>query len=156
MAISYQWNDPHNRVLKKTDDSTTPDTVTYVPAVRGLPEFNYYRAWAAQDGQDVIPFRPSGYTGTVAEAKATRLRILRQETMDYCRSKNYDYWLMRSAVDENWTFAHSGGGEQETVTDAIEAVFTTATTFETAINGSSDIDAIRASTVDFVAGTHSL
>jgi len=70
--------------------------------------------------------------------------------------KNYDYWLMRSAVDENWTFAHSGGGDQETVTDAIEAVFTTATAFETAINGSSDIDAIRNSTVDFVAGTHSI
>lgn len=155
MAISYQWNDPHNRVLKKTDDSTTPNTVTYVPAVRGLPEYNYFRAWDAQAGQDPTPFRPSGYD-TLANAKTTRLRILRQETMDYCRMKNYDYWLMRSAVDENWTFAHSGGGEQETVTDAIEAVFATATTFETAINGSSDIDAIRASTVDFVAASHSL
>ena len=155
MAITYQWNDPHNRVLKKTDDSTSPNTVTYIPAVKGLPEYNYFRAWDAQSGQDATPYRPSGY-GTLANAKTTRIRILRQETMDFCRMKNYDYWLMRSAVDENWSFAHSGGGEQETVTDAVEAVFTTATTLETAINGSSDIDAIRNSTVDFVAGTHSI
>ena len=155
MAITYQWNDPHNRVLKRIDDSTSPDTVTYIPAVKGLPEYNYFRAWDAQPGQDATPFRPSGYD-TLANAKTTRIRILRQETMDFCRMKNYDYWLMRSAVDENWSFAHSGGGEQETVTDAVEAVFTTATTLETAINGSSDIDAIRNSTVDFVAGTHSI
>ena len=155
MAITYQWNDPHNRVLKRIDDSTSPDTVTYIPAVKGLPEYNYFRAWDAQSGQDATPYRPSGYD-TLANAKTTRIRILRQETMDFCRMKNYDYWLMRSAVDENWSFAHSGGGEQETVTDAVEAVFTTATTLETAINGSSDIDAIRNSTVDFVAGTHSI
>ena len=155
MAITYQWNDPHNRVLKKTDDSTSPNTVTYIPAVKGLPEYNYFRAWDAQSGQGATPYRPSGYD-TLANAKTTRIRILRQETMDFCRMKNYDYWLMRSAVDENWSFAHSGGGEQETVTDAVEAVFTTATTLETAINGSSDIDAIRNSAVDFVAGTHSI
>ena len=155
MAITYQWNDPHNRVLKRIDDSTSPDTVTYIPAVKGLPEYNYFRAWDAQSGQDATPYRPSGYD-TLANAKTTRIRILRQETMDFCRMKNYDYWLMRSAVDENWSFAHSGGGEQETVTDAVEAVFTTATTLETAINGSSDIDAIRNSAVDFVAGTHSI
>ena len=155
MAITYQWNDPHNRVLKRIDDSTSPNTVTYIPAVKGLPEYNYFRAWDAQSGQDATPYRPSGYD-TLANAKTTRIRILRQETMDFCRMKNYDYWLMRSAVDENWSFAHSGGGEQETVTDAVEAVFTTATTLETAINGSSDIDAIRNSTVDFVAGTHSI
>ena len=41
MAISYQWNDPHQKVLKRTDDSTTPDTITYVPAVVGWPDYSH-------------------------------------------------------------------------------------------------------------------
>ena len=155
MAITYQWNDPHQRVLKKTDDSTTPNTVTYVPAIKGIPAYGQYLVWEAVAGQDVIPYRPDGYD-TLTNARTTRIFALRQEVVEYCKAKNYDYWVFRSAVDASWTFAHSGGGDQETVTDAIEAVFTTASALETAIGSSTDIDAICNSTVDFVAGTHSI
>ena len=108
MAITYEWNDPYERVLKRTDDSTTPDTITFIPAVKGVADYGRYLVWEAVAGQDVTPYRPNGYD-TLANAKTTRIAALRQEVVDYCRTKGYDYWIFRSAVDENWTFAHSGG-----------------------------------------------
>ena len=155
MAITYQWNDPHNRVLKRTDDSTTPDTVTYIPAIKGLPDYSRFKVWDAVSGQDPTPYRPDGYD-TLNNARATRVFALRQEVVEYCKAKSYDYWIFRSAVDSGFTFTNTGSGDERAKTDEIEAVFTTANALESAIATSTDIDAIRNSTVDFVAGTHSL
>ena len=154
MAITYQWNDPHQRVLKRTDDSTTPDTVTYVPAVSGVPEYSQYLVWEAVAGQDVTPFRPTGYD-TIFAARATRVFALRKEVAEYIRCKNYDYWIFRDAVDSGFAFNHSEGTTKE-LTLEIEAVYTAANALESAIATSTSIDAIRDSTVDFVAGTHSI
>ena len=154
MAITYQWNDPYNRVLKKTDDSTTPDTVTYVPAVKGVPDYSRYLVWEAVAGQDVTPFRPTGYD-TLNNARATRVFALRKEVSEYIRSKNYDYWIFRDAVDSGFAFNHGSGSTQD-LTLEIEAVYTAANALEGAIATSTSIDAIRDSTVDFVAGTHSI
>ena len=154
MAITYQWNDPHQRVLKRTDDSTSPDTVTYVPAVKGVPEYSRYLVWEAVGGQDVTPFRPTGYD-TLNNARATRVFALRKEVSEYIRGKNYDYWIFRAAVDSGFDFNH-GSGPTKDLTLEIEAVIHTANGLEGAIATSTDIDAIRNSTVDFVAGTHSI
>ena len=154
MAITYQWNDPHQRVLKRTDDSTTPDTVTYVPAVKGLPDYSRYLQWEAGAGQDVTPYRPAGYE-TLTSARTTRVSALRQEVVEYLRAKNYDYWIFRHTVDSSFAFDHNAGANQA-LTLEIEAVFTTASALETAINSNTSIDAIRNSTVDFAAGTHSI
>jgi hypothetical protein len=156
MAITYQWNDPHQRVLKRTDDSTTPDTITYVPAIKGVPEYGQYLVWEATAGQDVTPYRPDGYNTTLLNAKVTRVVALRQEVVEYCKSKSYDYWIFRSAVDSGFTFTNTGSGDAREKTDEIEAVFATAAALETAIGSSTDIDAIRNSTVNFVAGSHSI
>ena len=152
MATTYQWNDPHNKVLKKDVDGT----VTYVPAVSGTQAYSQYLVWEAGAGQDVTAYRPNGYTGTVVQARITRVTALRQETAEYIRQKHYDFWVYRSAVDSGWTFTNTGSGDERTMTDTIEAVFATAAAMETAISGSSDIDAIRNSTVDFANNTHSL
>ena len=154
MAITYQWNDPHQRVLKRTDDSTTPDTITYVPAVKGVPAYSQYLVWEAVGGQDVTSYRPDGYD-TLNNARATRTFALRQEVVEYCKAKSYDYWIFRSAADSGFTFNHGSGSTQEKTLE-IEAVFHTANALEGAIATSTDIDAIRNSTVDFVAGTHSI
>lgn len=154
MAITYQWNDPHQRVLKRTDDSTTPDTVTYVPAVKGVPAYGQYLVWEAVNGQDVTPYRPSGYD-TLNNARATRVFALRQEVVEYLKTKNYDYWIFRNAVDSGFAFNHGGGSTQD-LTLEIEAVYTTANALEGAIATNTSIDAIRNSTVDFAAGTHTI
>lgn len=154
MAITYEWNDPHQRVLKKTDDSTTPDTVTYIPAVKGVPAYGQYLVWESVAGQDVTPYRPNGYD-TLDNARATRVFALRQEVVEYLKTKNYDYWMFRHLVDSGFAFNHGSGSTQD-LTLEIEAVYTTANALEGAIASNTSIDAIRNSTVDFAAGTHSI
>jgi hypothetical protein len=154
MAITYQWNDPHQRVLKRTDDSTTPDTVTYIPAIKGVPDYSRYLVWEAVAGQDVTPYRPNGYD-TLNAARATRVFALRKEVVEYCKAKSYDYWMFRHLADSGFTLDHGSGSTQD-LTLEIQAAFATATALEGAIGSSTDIDAIRNSTVDFAAGTHSI
>ena len=154
MAITYQWNDPHQRVLKRTDDSTTPDTVTYVPAVKGVVEYSNYLVWEAVSGQDVVPYRPDGYD-TLNNARATRVFALRREVVEYCKAKNYDYWMSRHLADSGFALNHISGSTKD-LTLEIEAAIATATALESAIATATSIDAIRNSTVNFVAGSHSI
>jgi len=58
VSSTYTWNDPQKRVLKLECFNGASTTTSYIPAVKGLPEYNYFRAWDAQSGQDAIPFRP--------------------------------------------------------------------------------------------------
>ena len=147
MAITYTWSDSDNTSLKYVDDSTTPDTIKFVPVAAGNRDYSAYQTWVADGGVTGAYVYP-GYED-LASAKTSRLASAASELTSFVKDGTYAFNLFRALADSTFTLP---AGTQTKFTDS----YTLYGTFETAINSEADIEDIRLSTIDYAAGTYDI
>ena len=62
MAITYTWTDADETSLKYVDDSTTPDTILYVPVDVDNRHYTAYLAWVADGNTASASVAPASVT----------------------------------------------------------------------------------------------
>lgn len=146
MAITYTYNNAANTSIKKVDDSTTPDTVTFIPASAGNLDYDALVAAGTSIGAYVYP----GYD-TIANARTSRIAEAKSELLAWGeeRGSAYRFDFIRSVMDSTYTLP---AGTQT----KFNAAFTLFGNFETAINAKAGIEKVRTSTIDYEADSYNI
>ena len=126
MAITYTWQNESNTSLKYVDDSTTPDTVLFVPVAAGNRHYVDYQTWVA--------------AGNVAKAK---------EAVESWILQYYKFEIRRAALNTGYTLPSN-------VQTAIDTAYALLDTFTTAVNSESDIEDVRLSTIDYTGNAYNI
>ena len=142
MAITYTYTNATNTSIKFVDDSTTPDTVKYIPVAVGNREYDALVA----AGTSITAFTPV-YTGydTIANARLSRAREAEDALNGYLQTEGLIFKIRR-AYATSYTMPTSDQTK-------IDTVYARYATFITALATETSIDAVRLSTVDYVANT---
>ena len=146
MAITYTYNDAANTSIKKVDDATTPDTISFIPVAAGNRDYDALVAAGTAIGAYVYP----GYD-TIANARLTRIAAAKNELLAWGEESGsaYRFNFLRSLMDSTYTLP----GATQTKFDG---AFTLFGTFETAINAEATIENVRTSTIDYEANSYNI
>jgi len=145
MAITYEWADSAQTSIKYTDDSTTPDTVKFIPVDTGNRDYQEYLTW--EETNDITAYSYPGYD-TIANARTTRIAAARDAIEGWIK-ENYTYEIRRAALNTGYSLP----GATQT---AIDAAYTLFDNFSTAINSEADIDDVRTSTIDYTGDSYNI
>ena len=145
MAITYEWADEAQTSIKFTDDSTTPDTVKFIPVAAGNRDYQEYLTWEAT--YDITAYSHPGYD-TIANARTNRKAEVKSAIESWILD-NYKFQIRRAALNTGYSLP----GATQT---AIDAAYTLLDNFETAIDAEADADDVRTSTIDFTADTYNI
>ena len=146
MAITYTYTDAASTVIKEVDDSTTPDTIRYIPKVVGNRDYDALVAASTS-----ITAYTAVYPGydTVTNARTTRTLEAEAALHAFLESENLLFKTRR---------AEYGGGYSLSSADTtkIQDAYGRYVVFLGALAGSTNIENIRTSTIDYVADTHNV
>ena len=142
MAITYTYTDATNTTIKFVDDSTTPDTVKFIPKSVGNRDYDAL----VTAGTSIIAYTAvyPGYD-TIANARLTRAREAEGDLNTYLQTEGLIFKIRR-AYATSYTMPTSDQTK-------IDTVYARYATFITALATETSIDAVRLSTVDYVANT---
>ena len=145
MTITYQWANVEQSTIKYTDDSTTPDTVKYIPVDTGNRDYQDYLTWEV--GNDITAYSHPGYD-TIANARSSRISDARADIESWIKV-NYTYEIRRAALNTNYTLPSA-------VQTAIDAAYTLFDNFSTSINSELDIEDVRTATINYTSNAYSI
>ena len=146
MAITYTWADADSTSLTYVDDSTTPDTIKFVPAAAGNRDYSAYLAWVAE-GNTATAYVDPQYAD-LATAKATVISSAKASLTSFITG-TYSHQYVRSIADSTYTLPSA----TQTIFDNAYALWDQ---FETAVNAETDITKLQNSTIDYAADSYSI
>ena len=146
MAITYTYNDETNTSIKKVDDSTTPDTVSFIPVAVGN---RHYDALVAA-GTSIAAHTPV-YVGyeNITNARATRTREAETALHDFLESSGLLFKIRRAEYDSTYSLASA---DATTIQDAYDRY----AAFVTDLGNSNIVHNVRTSVIDYSADTHNV
>ena len=147
MTIYYEWANEGQTSIKYTDDSTTPDTVKFIPVATGNRDYQEYLTWEAVSGNDITAYSHPGYD-TIANARSARIADARSAIEAWVK-ENYLYEFRRAALNTGYTLPTAAQ-------TAIDAAYTLFDNFSAAINSEVDIEDVRTATIDYAGDTYNI
>ena len=147
MAITYTWANADETSIKYVDDSTTPDTIKFIPVDTGNRDYNEYVEWEAESGNDIADYGYPGYD-TIVNARASRKTEARDALKEWIRD-NYGLELFKDAVISNYNLP-------STIRDAISDAFQLLENLEDGLDLETSIEDVRTSTINYTADTYNI